>query len=66
MIGIDFPFPAARVSKVLREQHYILVGSASDPKTMRLLPPLTIRRDELGQLVQALHHTLTVSDLVAV
>ncbi len=66
MIGIDFPFPAARVAKVLREQHHILVGSANDPKTMRLLPPLSIRRDELVQLVEALRHTLTVPDPVAI
>jgi acetylornithine aminotransferase len=66
MIGIDFPFPAAKVSKTLREQHHILVGSANDPKTMRLLPPLSIRRDELMQLVEALRHTLTVPDPVAV
>ena len=66
MIGIDFPFPAARVAKALREQHHILVGSANDPKTIRLLPPLTIRRDELVQLVDALHQTLSVADPVTV
>ncbi len=58
MIAIDFEFPASTVSKILREQNKILVGSASNPKTMRLLPPLTISKEQIDVFVQALKDAL--------
>lgn len=58
MVAIDFEFPASQISKLLREDSGILVGSASDPKTMRLLPPLTISREEIDFFVRALKNAL--------
>lgn len=58
MIGIDFSFPAAQVSKILREEFKILVGSASSPLTMRLLPPLTISRTENDYFIESLGKAL--------
>ena len=57
MIAIDFEIPASQVSKKLREDYKILTGSASNPKTMRLLPPLTISKEEIDQFVMALEKT---------
>lgn len=54
MIAIDFDFPAKDVSKKLREDAKILVGSATDPKTMRLLPPLTICKEEIDYFLSSL------------
>ena len=58
MIAIDFEFPASSVSKILREDSKILVGSASNPKTMRLLPPLTISKEEIDIFIQSLKQAL--------
>jgi len=64
MIAIDFEFPAKEVSKILREESKILVGSASNPNTMRLLPPLTISKTEIDFFVESLEKALTkISDL---
>ncbi len=58
MIAIDFDFPAKDVSKKLREDAKILVGSATDPKTMRLLPPLTISKEEIDYFLLSLKEAL--------
>lgn len=58
LIGIDFDFPAAQVAKILREKHRILVGSATNPNTMRLLPPLTISKNEIRYFLTSLQDAL--------
>lgn len=58
MIAIDFDFPAKDVSKKLREDAKILVGSATDPNTMRLLPPLTINKVEIDYFLSSLKEAL--------
>jgi acetylornithine aminotransferase len=58
LIGIDFEIPAAQVSKKLREEFKIFVGSASDPLTMRLLPPLTISYPEMDYFISSLKSVL--------
>ncbi len=58
LIGIDFEIPAAQVSKKLREEFKIFVGSASDPLNMRLLPPLTISYPEMDYFISSLKSVL--------
>lgn len=58
LIGIDFEIPAAHVSKKLREEHKIFVGSAINPLTMRLLPPLTISYSEIDYFIASLQSVL--------
>lgn len=58
LIGIDFEIPAAQVSKKLREEFKIFVGSASNPLTMRLLPPLTISYPEMDYFISSLNSVL--------
>lgn len=58
LIGIDFEIPAAQVSKKLREEHKIFVGSATNPLTMRLLPPLTISYSEIDYFIASLQSVL--------
>lgn len=58
IVAIDFDFPAKEVSKTLREESKILVGSASNPNTMRLLPPLTISKTEIDFFVESLERAL--------
>ena len=59
MIGLEFDFPVAELRKRLLFEQRVFVGSSSDPKVLRLLPPLNIRPDQLNQLVSALHAALT-------
>src|SRR5690606_5438040 len=58
LVGIDFEISAAQVSKRLREQFKIFVGSASNPLTMRLLPPLTISYNEMDYFISSLKSVL--------
>lgn len=58
LIGIDFEIPASQVSKKLREEFKIFVGSASNPLTMRLLPPLTISYPEMDYFISSLKSAL--------
>lgn len=60
LIGIDFEIPAAQVSKKLREEHKIFVGSATNPLTMRLLPPLTISYSEIDYFISSLQSVLNL------
>ena len=44
---------AAKVNKALLERR-IITGTSSDPKVLRLLPPLCLTVDEAGLFVEAL------------
>ena len=54
LIGIDFEIPSSQVAKKLREEFKIFVGNASNPLTMRLLPPLTISYPEMDYFISSL------------
>lgn len=58
LIGIDFEIPASQVSKKLREEFKIFVGSASNLLTMRLLPPLTISYQQMDYFISSLKSAL--------
>jgi acetylornithine/N-succinyldiaminopimelate aminotransferase len=54
LLGIEFDEPvAAKVNKALLERR-IITGTSSDPKVLRLLPPLNLTIDEVGLFVNAL------------
>ena len=54
LLGIEFEEPiAGRVNKALLERR-IITGTSSDPKVLRLLPPLNLKRDEAALFVEAL------------
>lgn len=63
MIGIEMPFAIKDLRRSLLFDHHVFVGSASDPNTIRLLPPLNITRDEadlcLEKINLALKNTMT-------
>ena len=54
LIGVDFEIPSSQVAKKLREEFKIFVGNASNPLTMRLLPPLTISYPEMDYFISSL------------
>lgn len=63
MIGIELPFAIKDLRKNLLFDHHVFVGSAADPHTIRLLPPLNISREEADICLQkfnlALKNTMT-------
>ncbi|HEX8353986.1 MAG TPA: aminotransferase class III-fold pyridoxal phosphate-dependent enzyme [Pyrinomonadaceae bacterium] len=54
LLGVEFAEPvAAKVNKALLERR-IITGTSSDPKVLRLLPPLCLKAEEAGMFVGAL------------
>lgn len=57
LIGLELNRPAADVQRALW-QHRVLTGTSTDPRTLRLLPPLSFAPDEAALLLQALRAVL--------
>ena len=54
MIGLQMDEPIAEFRKRLLFEDHIFTGSAKDPNTIRLLPPLNVSRDECELVVTKL------------
>ncbi|MCH3881440.1 MULTISPECIES: aspartate aminotransferase family protein [Tenacibaculum] len=54
MLGLEFDFPVAELRKNLIFQHKIFTGSAKNPNLLRILPPLTIKKEHIDQFFKAL------------
>ncbi|MGE0636560.1 MAG: aspartate aminotransferase family protein [Bacteroidia bacterium] len=64
MIGIELNQPCAPVRNELLQKHKIFTGSSSNKNTLRILPPLTITKNEVDIFLEAFHsvlHPQTVS-----
>lgn len=61
MLGIKLPFMTASVRKALLMEHFIFTGSASDVQTIRLLPALNVKKEDLDLFLIALKSTLQIS-----
>jgi acetylornithine/N-succinyldiaminopimelate aminotransferase len=57
LLGLELDRPAAEVQQALFA-HRVLTGTSSDPRTLRLLPPLSFADDEATLLLKALHAVL--------
>ena len=53
MIALDFDFPIRDLRQSLMADHFIFTGSAKNPNTMRLLPPLTISQEDTDKFITA-------------
>jgi acetylornithine aminotransferase/acetylornithine/N-succinyldiaminopimelate aminotransferase len=53
LLGIEFAEKAKPVHETLLEQK-IITGTSSDPKVLRLLPPLCLKREEVDLFIEAL------------
>lgn len=58
MLGIRFDFPIATLRNTLLFEHHIFTGNASDPNTLRLLPPLNIKKKHIKYFLTALIKSL--------
>lgn len=55
MIGLKFNFPINKLKNDLLFKHHIFVGNASDSTVIRLLPPLTIKKENADQFLTSLN-----------
>jgi acetylornithine/N-succinyldiaminopimelate aminotransferase len=58
MLGLEFDFPVAEIRKELLYKHHIFTGSSMNPNLLRILPPLSIRREQVGIFPSALKKVL--------
>ncbi len=59
MIGVTLDRPAKPVRDALVFNHRIFTGSSTDPHTLRILPPLSIGKEEVDQFLSTLKHVLS-------
>lgn len=58
MLGLEFDFEVSDLRKKLIYEHHIFTGGASNKKLLRILPPLTIKREHVNQFFEALKKAL--------
>jgi acetylornithine/N-succinyldiaminopimelate aminotransferase len=58
MLGLEFEFPVAELRKSLLFNHRIFTGSSKNPNLIRILPPLTIKKDHIETFFSALKQEL--------
>ena len=54
MLGLVFDFPVSTLRKNLLYTHHIFTGSAKNPNILRILPPLTVKKQHIDQFFKAL------------
>lgn len=54
MIGIDLAFPCNEVRTQLVKEHKMLTGNASTPNTLRVLPALNVKKEDVKKFADAL------------
>ncbi|MEN3324689.1 aminotransferase class III-fold pyridoxal phosphate-dependent enzyme [Mariniflexile soesokkakense] len=64
MIGLEFDFEVGELRKKLIYEHHIFTGGASNKKLIRILPPLTIKKEHVDQFFEALKKTLESTEVV--
>ncbi len=58
MIGLQFGFAVKELRSKLLLEHHVFTGSSADPNVLRLLPPLSITKEETDEFLQSLKEAL--------
>ncbi|WP_397364097.1 aspartate aminotransferase family protein [Olleya sp. R77988] len=58
MLGLEFDFPIAELRKKLIFDHKIFTGSAKNANLLRILPPLTVKKEHIDLFFDALKSEL--------
>lgn len=64
MIGIEFNYPIKSLRKELLHEQQVFTGSSSNPNTLRLLPPLSITKQEADLFLDKLKLQLAPSNIL--
>ena len=59
MLGLEFKFPITTLRKNLIYKHQIFTGSSKNPNLIRILPPLTIKKEHIDTFFNALKTELS-------
>ena len=59
MVGIEFDFDVGELRKKLIYDHHIFTGGAMNKKLLRILPPLTVKKEHIDTFVNALKEILS-------
>jgi acetylornithine/N-succinyldiaminopimelate aminotransferase len=59
MLGIEFDFPIKELRSKLLFDSNIFTGASMNPNLLRILPPLTVKREDLNEFIQALKQHLS-------
>jgi len=59
MLGVLFDFPVAEMRKALIFDEGIFTGGSADPNLLRILPPLSVTKEEIDSFVEALKRVMT-------
>ncbi|WP_303318418.1 aminotransferase class III-fold pyridoxal phosphate-dependent enzyme [Flavivirga abyssicola] len=62
MLGLEFDFEVGDLRKALIYNHKIFTGGASNKKLLRILPPLTIKKEHVDQFFEALTKALVETE----
>ncbi|MFA7326503.1 MAG: aminotransferase class III-fold pyridoxal phosphate-dependent enzyme [Candidatus Kapaibacterium sp.] len=54
MIGLEFDFPIKELRSKLLFKHKIFTGSSANPNLLRILPPLTITKEQISPFIKAI------------
>ncbi|WP_439131257.1 aspartate aminotransferase family protein [Polaribacter sp.] len=54
MLGLEFDFEVGDLRKKLIYDYHIFTGGAANKKLLRILPPLTVKKDHINQFFEAL------------
>ncbi len=58
MLGIEFDFEVAEIRKKLIFEQHIFTGGASNKNLLRILPPLSVTKNQIDEFVDALKKVL--------
>ena len=58
MLGLAFDFPVTELRKTLLFKHKIFTGSSKNPNLIRILPPLTLKKEHIDVFFRALKQEL--------
>jgi acetylornithine aminotransferase len=59
MIGVELDAPCADVRNKLLFEHKMFTGSSSDKNTLRILPALNIKKEDLDNFLTAFKNVLS-------
>ena len=54
MIGVEFDYPVGEIRSTLMREQHVLTGMAANPNVIRLLPPLTISKEQADTFIEKL------------
>lgn len=64
MLGLEFDFEVSELRKKLIYNHHIFTGGASNKKVLRILPPLTVKKEHITMFFEALIEALAEVEII--